>query len=488
MGYGINHYTYQNIVDPNRPRPAKPPSKVPPRLTDAQKADALARILAVKTEIEAREAEAIAKVTEAREKVVKLALDLTPEAVPDLEEARKVIRSAQLRAARTRYQDKINAEADAARDALLKLKAENNRKHCKRWQGTARDEAKLVDDYRAGLPTARELMTEAQIAELIERVDKRRAKKKEDNRRRDARRTAARQKAKVERLNAEAAEVERKLRALIVSDDHVLAFEAYLSRAQHLRDKYYHTVGRPLSDEEETRKERELKARLLKRLEEDPNFLDRWRVSRSIGSPVSNPVIEAKRKIELAQKHAKRKAVRRAELFARREEIEAKLAALCTNQDRAWAVGQYVRKNVKYSQKWRVKANLPRWQGEELDFATLRIKARLVDRLAIERDYLDSWYTVEKAKRTRRVRRRVDRIKADPAKYAAYRAKANETRTKWREKKKAEKAAEPPPPAQVETSPAPVEPVVDDAVYQKTLRRLTRIFEKARRDAARRDK
>ena len=128
MGYGTNHYNYANIIDPNRPRPVKPPSKVPPRMTDAQKAEALARILAVKSEIESREADAVAKVAEAREKVLKAATEVSPEVVPDIAEAKKVLRYAQVRAAQTRYQDKIKAEADAARDALLKLQAQTDRK------------------------------------------------------------------------------------------------------------------------------------------------------------------------------------------------------------------------------------------------------------------------------------------------------------------------------------------------------------------------
>ena len=483
MGYGINHYTYQNIVDPNRPRPVKPPSKVPPRMTDAQKADALARILAVKTEIETREAEAVAKVTAAREKVMKAATDTAPEAVPDLAEAKKVLRDAQLRAARTKYREKMTAEEDAARDALVKLRLADDRKRKKGYR-TAKVEERLVADYRAGLPTARELVNEAQIAALIERVEARKARIKEKSRRQEIKRRERRQAARAERLTAEAEAVDEKLRAYLVTPDDVIALEAYLARSQECRNRYYHTVGRPLSEAEETQKERAVKSRLLKRLEENPKFLDDWKAARWLqGIGTLSEEQQTRRRLYYAEKNARTKNRRLDFLLGRREEVEARIAELSEMPERKWAIAQLIRTTLRYSQRYRKQANLPPWTEEQLELAVLRAKIRIVDRVAVEADYLDLWYTKEKRRRSQVSKRKIERIKEDPVRARLHRQSVNLHRNEWRHRKRREKLA-----AEAANPPAPVEPVVDEAVYQRTLRRLTRIFEKARRDAAKREK
>lgn len=481
MGYGANHYTYQNIVDPDRPRPVKPPTKA--SLTAAQKAEALARILAVKTEIETREAAAVAKVAAAREKVLKAATEVAPEAVPDLAEAKKVLRAAQIRAANARYREKINAEEDAARDALVKLRLADDRNRKKGYR-TAKAEAKLLEDYRAGLPTARELVDEAQLAELIERVEARKAKRKEKNRRQEIKRRERRQAAKVERLNAEAATVDEKLRAYLVTPDDIIAFEAYLARSQECRNRYYHTVGRPLSEAEETQKERAVKSRLLRRLEENPKFLDDWKAARWLqGIGTLSEEQQTRRRLYYAEKNARTKNRRLEVILERREEVEAKIADLSKKPERKWAIVQLIKLSLKYSQRYRKQANLVPWTEEQLELAVLRAKIRLVDRLAVETDYIDLWYTKEKRRRSAVSKRKLERIKEDPVRARAHRQSVNLHRNEWRHRKRREKLA-----AEAANPPAPVESVVDDAVYQRTLRRLTRIFEKARRDAEKREK
>lgn len=481
MGYGINHYTYQNIVDPDRPRPVKAPTKA--SLTAAQKAEALARILAVKTEIETREAAAVAKVAAAREKVLKAATEVAPEAVPDLAEAKKVLRAAQIRAANARYREKINAEEDAARDALVKLRLADDRNRKKGYR-TAKAEAKLLEDYRAGLPTARELVDEAQLAELIERVEARKAKRKERNRRQEVKRRERRQAAKVERLNAEAATVDEKLRAYLVTSDDVIAFEAYLARSQECRNRYYHTVGRPLSEAEETQKERAVKSRLLRRLEENPKFLDDWKAARWLqGIGTLSEEQQTRRRLYYAEKNARTKNRRLEVILERREEVEAKIADLSKKPERRWAIIQLIKLSLKYSQRYRKQANLAPWTEEQLELAVLRAKIRLVDRLAVETDYIDLWYTKEKRRRSEVSKRKLERIKEDPVRARAHRQSVNLHRNEWRHRKRREKLAE-----KAANPPAPVEPVVDDAAYQKSLRRLTRIFREARREAAKREK
>lgn len=481
MGYGANHYTYQNFVDPNRPRPVKPPTKA--SLTAAQKAEALARILAVKTEIETREADAVAKVAAAREKVLKAATSVSPEAVPDLAEAKKVLRAAQLRAAREKYLEKMTAEEDAARDALVKLRLADDRNRKKGYRA-AKVEEKLLEDYRAGIPTARELVNEAQVAALIERVEARKAKRKEKNRRQEVKRKERRQAAKVERLNAEAATVDEKLRAYLVTPDDVIALEAYLARSQSCRERYYHVAGRPLSEAEETQKERAVKSRLLKRLEENPKFLDDWKAARWLqGIGTLSEEEQTRRRLYYAEKNARTKNRRLEVILERREEVEAKIDDLSKMPERKWAIAQLIRTTLRYSQRYRRQVNLPPWTAEQVDLATLRAKIRLVDRVAVEADYLDLWYAKEKRRRSAVSKRKLERIKEDPVRARLYRDSVNLHRNEWRHRKRREKLA-----AEAANPPAPVEPVVDASAYQKSLRRLTRIFREARREAAKREK
>ena len=412
MGYGINHYTYQNIVDPARPRPPKPERKVPPRMTDAQKAEAIARILAVKNEIETREAAAVARVKAVASKIA-------AEPVIDLAEAKKVLRAAQVKAAQVKYREKIAAEEDEARDALLALglraQSEGRAKIDARKRSKQKAEAQLVSDYRAGIPTALELVEEAKRAALIERVERRKERRRESERRRTAKHREKRQSEKRARLDAEAAQVDEQLRALANTEEQVLALEAYLARSQSCRDAYYHRIGVTLSDEEETLKERAVKARLLLRLRADPDFLNQWRVTRTRGSIANLPEFDQDaRRADNRKKTERARERKLEETVGNRASIEARLATLSENPNWKWAITEYVRNAVKYGQRWRVHAKLDPWTEEELDIATLRAKLRLLDRVAVEPDYLDQWYAREKKRRSECSKRKIERIKADP--------------------------------------------------------------------------
>ena len=69
MSYGVNHYSYQNIIDPNRPKPVKAPTRA--SMTAAQKADALARIMALAEELAAEDAKEAARVEASKNSVEK---------------------------------------------------------------------------------------------------------------------------------------------------------------------------------------------------------------------------------------------------------------------------------------------------------------------------------------------------------------------------------------------------------------------------------
>ena len=108
MAYGVNHYVYQNIIDPNRPKPVKAPTRA--SLTAAQKADALARIKALAEELAAKDAEAVARISDEaraarRRETARAANDRYKEKVaadPVLAEARRLTKEASREAARAR--------------------------------------------------------------------------------------------------------------------------------------------------------------------------------------------------------------------------------------------------------------------------------------------------------------------------------------------------------------------------------------------------
>lgn len=439
MTFGGNHYTYTNIFDPNRPKPAKKPTK--PELTAAQKAEAIARIKAVAEELAAKRA----KEAEAEERRA----------------ARKRQRD---HAANQRYQSKLKADPVLAEARRMTQKAARAKKKGMTIAQVLVEEAKAVE------------AKDARLAAALQKIADRKARKAEQSRRVEVVRKAKRQAEKAARLVAEAESVEAELRALIVSEEDVVAYQNYMTISQDNRDRYYHIVGRPLSDEEETAKERAVKSRLLAKLRENPEFLDQWKRSRTCGTNASiepKKVRRARSRVGcMAKAKAARKAnaeQRRLDRRARAPEIEAALLALCETPDLRAALTRYLGAAESLANRWRKRDNYPAWEGEQLEDAMFRKKERLLARLREEPTFLEDWDFKTRIDRRTHEAKKFARLKADPVKYAAYRERENQKKARYRIRDKVAKVG-----AAGLTEPE-----------SKEFARLMKIYEEARRKVER---
>lgn len=419
MAYGVNHYVYQNIIDPNRPKPVKAPTRA--SLTAAQKADAIARIKALAEELAAKDAEAVARVSE---------------------EARAARRRETARAANDRYKEKIAADPVLAEARRMTKEASREAARArKKGMTTAAvlvEEAKRVEDKNARLAAA------------LQKIAERRERKAEKVRRRDAKRTEARRLEKIARLEAEAKQVEAELQALLVTEEDVVAYQCYMTVSQDNRDRYHYLVGRPLSDDEETTKERAVKARLLAKLRENPRFLDHWKKARDYGSHKPKKTKKgrgsdagkerkaAKDKVARAAKAEER----RLELRRRAPEVDAALLAYCPTDDARAVLARYLASAESLANRWRKRDNYPVWEGSQLEEAMMRKKERLLARLREDATFLEAWDYRTRSIRRDLERRKASKLRADPVKYAAYRERENRKKAGYRARDKAAQLAQ----------------------------------------------
>lgn len=397
MAYGVNHYVYQNIIDPNRPKPAKAPTRA--ALTAAQKADAIARIKAVAEELAAKEAEAIARVTE---------------------EARAARRREVARAANDRYKEKLAADPVLAEARRLSKQASKDKARNIPTAADLVEEAKRVEDQSA------------KVAAALERIAVRREKRREKERVREAKRREKRQAEKAARLEAAAATVDAELRALIVTEEGLVAFQNYMARSQDCRERYYHAIGKTLSDAEETQKERAVKVRLLAKLRENPTFLDYWKERRELGS---FGTVEGKRERHRIKQKAlrdKRRDEAKAALVARGPEVEAALLALLVTEEDRHKFDRYMTVAKALANRWRRNKGYKTYEPPDLERAMLRKRERLLEQLRANPRFLDEWDAKYKADRAEHDRRKMERIKANRERYTEYRTKVNRTRRIWR--------------------------------------------------------
>lgn len=402
MTFGGNHYTYSNIFDPNRPKPAKAPTR--PELTAFQKAEAIARIKAVAEELAAKDAKEAAA-----------------------EERRAARKRRQAEAANERYKAKLEADPVLAEARRMTQKASRAKKKGTTIAQVLVEEAKAVEAKNARLAAA------------LEKIAERKARKAEQSRDAEAKRKAERQAEKAARLVAEAESVEAGLRALIVTAEDVVAYQNYMSISQDNRARYHYLVGRPLSDEEETAKERAVKSRLLAKLRENPQFLEKWKRSRTCGTTKAEEPKKVRRARSrtncLARAKAARKAnseQRRLDLRARAPEVEAALLAFCSTPDLRAALTRYLGAAESLANRWRKRDGYPAWTGDQLEDAMFRKKERLHARLREEPTFLEDWDFKTRIDRRTHEAKKFARLKADPVKYAAYRERENEKKARYR--------------------------------------------------------
>ena len=434
MSYGVNHYSYQNIIDPNRPKPVKAPTRA--TLTSAQRAEALARIMAVAEELAAKDAEAVARI----------------EAAKNNADKREAARARNDKWQAKLESDPVLAEARRQSKANSKKAAKERAKQGQEGGGYFAPRS-IPNPHRfPTMPTAKDLSEEARrieeknaaekarLEEALAKLAERRANKAERSRLRDAKRKEARHAAKALRLEEQAKVVEAELRVLIVTEADLVAFQAYMTRSQSNRERYYHLIGKPLDDAEELEKERTVKARLVAKIRANPKFLDSWKSHRDAW-----PADHAdKLALRSAAQKARRKAEaeeRETELLRQGVEMDAQLHALADTPEKRVLLERYLRYSVRLNNKERRKDNYPVLEGRKLELAVVRLKDRLLRRLRVEPTYLHDWNERVRSTKAKVEARLLATVKSDPERYADYRARNNLSKKAARARKKAEKAA-----------------------------------------------
>ena len=434
MSYGVNHYSYQNIIDPNRPKPVKAPTKA--AMTAAQKADALARIMKLAEELAEEDAKAAALVEASKNSVEK--------------------REA-ARARNEKYQAKLEADpalAEARRQnkANSKKAAKERAKQAQEGGGSFAPRPMPNPHRPPTMPTAKDLSEEARrieeknaaakvrLEETLARIAERRANRAERSRIRDAKRKEARHAAKAIRIEEEAEAVEAELRVLIVTEADLVAYQAYMSRSQSNRERYYYLIGKPLDDAEELQKERTVKARLVAKIRANPKFLDSWKSHRDAGFAD----YADKLAVRAANQKARRKAdaeKREAELVRQGVEIDAQLHAIAATPEKRVLLERYLRHSVRLNNKERRKDNYAELEGRRLEVAVVKLKDRLLRRLRVEPTYLHDWDERVRVTKAKYEAQLLANVKKDPERYADYRARNNLSKKAARARKNAEKAA-----------------------------------------------
>lgn len=465
MSYGVNHYSYQNIIDPNRPKPVKAPTRA--AMTAAQKADALARIMALAEELAAEDAKEAARVEASKNSVEK--------------------REA-ARARNDKYQAKLEADpalAEARRQSKAKSKKAAKERAKQAQEGGASFAPRPIPNPHRPptMPTAKDLSEEARrieeknaaakvrLEETLAKIAERRANRTEQSRIRDAKRKEARHVAKAIRIEEDAKAVEAELRVLIVTEADLVAYQAYMTRSQSNRERYYYLIGKPLDDAEELQKERIVKARLVAKIRANPGFLDHWKSHREAGFAD----YADKLAVRAANQKARRKAdaeKREAELVRQGVEIDAQLHALAATPEKRVLLERYLRHSVRLNNKERRKENYAVLEGHKLEVAVVRLKDRLLRRLRVEPTYLHDWDEKVRATKAAVEARLLAKMKTSPERYADYRARNNASRRETRARKNVEKAAAAPT---VETE-------------SQLFDRLMTIYNEARLEAERRAK
>tara|TARA_R110000868_G_scaffold226478_2_gene479066 strand:+ start:482 stop:2095 length:1614 start_codon:yes stop_codon:yes gene_type:complete len=419
------------------PRPAMRPAVPRVSKLDAdKKAEAIARVTALAEELAAKDAKEAARVEAAKNSLEKREAakarndkwQAKLEADPALAEARRRSKANSKKAAKERAKQGQGGGGSFAPRPMPNP-------HRPSTMPTSKDlseEARRIEEKNAA--------TKSRLEETLARIANRRANRAEQSRIRDAKRKEARHAAKAIRIEEEAKAVEAELRVLIVTEADLVAFQAYMSRSQSNRERYYYVIGKPLDDAEELQKERTVKARLVAKIRANPKFLDSWKSHRDAGFADNADKLA----VRAAKQKARRKAnaeEREAELVRQGVEIDAQLHALTATPEKRVILERYLRHSVRLNNKERRKDNYKVLEGRKLEVAVVRLKDRLLRRLRVEPTYLDDWNERVRITKAKYEAQLLANVKKDPERYADYRARNNLSKKVARARKNAEKAA-----------------------------------------------
>lgn len=251
--------------------PTPPPPPPPPILASAKAIKGGTVVL--RPVDPAKAAEAIARIAQvAKEKSDE---DAERKRLEDAKVNAEVEKAAR-RKEQCRRASKKNREKRAAENALVanlveerKLKARVNNRNRDRKR---REEANLV----ASLPTAKELVDEARLAEIVERVNRRKAKRREREALRVPRRREERRQKRLADLRAKAEQPGQAAERLATDPQLAKWWKQYLDHRVKNSIRYHTRKGIDLPENLIAFRWKEAETTLLARLDAEPDFLHKW--------------------------------------------------------------------------------------------------------------------------------------------------------------------------------------------------------------------
>lgn len=251
--------------------PTPPPPPPPPILASAKAIKGGTVVL--RPVDPAKAAEAIARIAQvAKEKADE---DAERKRLEDAKVNAEVEKAAR-RKEQCRRASKKNREKRAAEETLVaqlveerKLKARVNNRNRDRKR---REEANLV----ASLPTAKELVDEARLAEIVERVNRRKAKRREREALRVPRRREERRQKRLADLRAKAEQPGQAAERLATDPQLAKWWKQYLDHRVKNSIRYHTRKGIDLPENLIAFRWKEAETTLLARLDAEPDFLHKW--------------------------------------------------------------------------------------------------------------------------------------------------------------------------------------------------------------------